>query len=644
MEAFASPPQVQQIKLSPDGKSLAYVLNQDGSSYLITQTGDGTKPRAVLVTDNKKYRFQDLRWVNNTRLLAGVLYPDYRYGRETTESRMLALNSDGSKLQGNLLESAYRFDQRKHVPQYQNAVLGNSAAGTNAVLVALDIENPTLPDVYSLDVDTARLTRVAVNAGGIHQWLSDRQGNVRAGSGWRDKDIRVVVRAPGSKQWQTLAEYPADDYVLARQRGFIPLGFDDDPRYLYGSADYHGRSAIFKVDTSDPALPRTLVYADANFDVHGNLVYSKWLKRYVGVDYASQYGTQVYWDEQARALQQQLDGALPGKTNRIAHSSDDGMRLIVSSSTSNTPARYYWLDRTTGKMHELAKSYPALEGLRMPAPHAVQFQGRDGTPLHGYLTPPWHGPATNAPLVVLPHGGPFARDVARFDIYTQFLASRGWAVLQVNFRGSTGYGAEFEQAGLKRWGLEMQDDITDGVQWAIRQGLADAQRVCIVGASYGGYAALMGVVKTPDLYRCGISINGVSDLRELLANAQGYIGYEIGAERQIGRWWGDREQLRQTSPVNRAREIRTPLLLIHGEQDRIVQVDQSRDMADALKDAGHRDYQYLELPLGDHSLSRQEDRLRALTAMEAFLKRYLDAPTVPQHKAQLTTETQNDPR
>nr|WP_249777492.1 S9 family peptidase [Herbaspirillum robiniae] len=257
-------------------------------------------------------------------------------------------------------------------------------------------------------------------------------------------------------------------------------------------------------------------------------------------------------------------------------------------------------------------------------PRAISFKGRDGTPLHGYLTPPWNAPAGKAPLIVLPHGGPVARDVARFDVYTQFFASRGWAVLQVNFRGSAGYGAEFEQAGFKRWGLEMQDDITDSVNWSVQSGLADPARICIVGGSYGGYAAMMGVIKTPELYRCAVSINGVADLRDLLANAQRYVGYEIGAERIIGQWWSDRERLRQTSPVNRAKEIRTPLLLIHGKEDRTVPVEQSRDMADALKDTGNKDYRYVELPLGDHGLSREEDRIRAFREMETFLKTYLD--------------------
>ncbi|EJN09367.1 S9 family peptidase [Herbaspirillum sp. YR522] len=628
--AFAGLPQVQQIALSPDGRSLAYIQNVEGASYLVTQLPGASGPKTILKADNQKYRFYHFQWVNDRRLLASVLYPDYRGGSETNETRMLAIDSDGSHLQGNLLQSAYRFSDYKHVPQYQHGVLGRSPDGPDSLLVALDIERATLPDVYSLDVRTTKLRRVAGNFGDIHSWQADRQGQVRVASGWRGKAMKVLVRAPGQTQWLPLSTYTVDDYEQVRQNAIEPIGFADDPRYLYAYADHQGRSAIFRIDTADPALARTLVYADPKFDIHGSLIYSKWLKQYVGVHYAGEYGTQVFWNEQARSLQDQLDRALPGKTSRIVSSSDDGMRLLVSASQINQPSSIYWLDRQTGSMSKLLDTRPALAGTTMPAPRAIKFRSRDGTELNGYFTPPWNANAGRAPLVVLPHGGLVSRDVASFDAYTQFLASRGWGVLQVNFRGSAGYGAEFEQAGFKRWGLEMQDDITDGVQWTIAQGLADASRICIVGASYGGCAALMGVVKTPELYRCAISLNGVTDLRDMLAAEQRFINYEIAAERVIGEWWKDRERLRQTSPVKRGAEIRTPLLLIHGKQDRSVPVEQSRDMAEALKDAGHRHYTYLELPLADHVLSREQDRIATFTAMEDFLKRYLDA--IPQNE------------
>ncbi|MBV8622574.1 MAG: S9 family peptidase [Herbaspirillum sp.] len=629
VRAFAEQPRAQMFVLSPDGSTLAYVLNKDGSSYLSTLVLGAPAPTVLLTTDNQKYRFQSLRWAGNQRLLASARYPDYRYGVATYESRLIAIDANGGNLNGNLLDSAFRFQRPRNVPQFQDRILGKSAAGPDSVLLALDMERAAQPDVYSLDVKTAQLTRVASNRGYIRQWMADRNGEVRLGYGWREKEMQMIVRAPGDKTWKTLSTWVADDYAQVAARAITPLGFDADGRYLYVYADHQGRQALFRIDTADPAFARTLVHDDPQFDLTGQLIWSDWQKQYVGIRYAGQYGKRVYWNEPARALQEEIDRALPGQTNTIFSSSEDGLSLLIASTAPNAPSTIYWLERKSGKMRKIIDTRPALAEHQMPMPRPVSITSRDGTVLHGYVTAPWHraGRSGPTPLVVFPHGGPISRDSGQFDVYAQFFASRGWAVLQVNFRGSSGYGAEFEQAGLQRWGMEMQDDLTDSVRWSIEQGIADPGKICIVGGSYGGYAALMGIIKTPELYRCAVSLNGVTDLRDLLANAQRFDGYEIGAERIIGRWWGDRERLRQTSPINHAAAIRTPLLLIHGKQDRTVLVEQSRDMADALKAAGKRDYRYLELPLGDHQLSREEDRLEVFTEMESFLRRYLDQDT-----------------
>lgn len=197
-------------------------------------------------------------------------------------------------------------------------------------------------------------------------------------------------------------------------------------------------------------------------------------------------------------------------------------------------------------------------------------------------------------------------------------------MLQINFRGSTGYGQDFREASRRRWGLEMQDDLADSLRWLVDQGIADPARACMADGSYGGYAALMGAVKDLALYRCVISFAGPADLRDLLSHAQNYAGYELGAEVEIGAWWSDRERLRQASPAQRAAEIRAPVLLIHGVNDLTMPVSQSREMAEALSKAGHADARYVELPLADHTLSRQQDRVRVLAEIEEFLKKYLD--------------------
>jgi dipeptidyl aminopeptidase/acylaminoacyl peptidase len=238
---------------------------------------------------------------------------------------------------------------------------------------------------------------------------------------------------------------------------------------------------------------------------------------------------------------------------------------------------------------------------------------------------PAAGKTPPLPLVLLPHGGPHSRDHADFDVETEFLANRGYAVLQVNFRGSAGFGHDFMVAGLQRWGLEMQDDLTDAVQWAVAQGVADPARICIVGGSYGGYAALMGLVKTPQLYRCAASFAGVADLIDLIQHYGDYIGGHAAMQAQLGSAWSDRDRLRATSPALNADRIQAPVLLVHGTADRSVPVDQSRDMASALKRLG-KPHRYIEQPGGDHHLSRYSHRLEYFKALEAFLAEHLALP------------------
>lgn len=211
-----------------------------------------------------------------------------------------------------------------------------------------------------------------------------------------------------------------------------------------------------------------------------------------------------------------------------------------------------------------------------------------------------------------------------FNYWTQWFVSRGWAVLEPRFRGTEGYGDDVLRGGFQRWGLEMQDDVTDVVQYAIRAGIANASRICIVGSGYGGYAALMGAVKTPDLYRCAVSVGGVADLTQVLSDSRWYLNQKPMVEARIGSWWNDRDRLRDTSPIAHAQEMRTPLLLMHGRMDRSVPLLQSREMADALNAAGVTNSRYVELPLADEALRREEDRLHLFSEMERFLSQYLD--------------------
>jgi len=628
LTAFASLPQIRTMTLSPSGTYLASIQNVGDKTYLVTTTHEGKDRRRLFESDNKKYSIRWFDWVNDERLIIGLRVADTVHGTtgpfRWTQTHLIAVNRDGTNLKPDLImpESDLRLLTRDHVPQVQDEVIGMVSGDSRSVLIALDFKTPTYPDVYKLDVYTGRRELIEGSTYGIRRWMADRQGVVRLGMAVEGTTVHILVKPPGQASWQTLRKYDA-----LREPDMTPLGFDEDPNILFVEQPLDGRAAVHSINISQPHLPPKLLASHAVYDIEGGLIYSSWLKQAVGVHYHADESASIYWNPEAKELQTRIDLALPGRMNAIHSSSQNGRRHIVTSSHATQPLQWYLFDEELNRLNLMVEGYPKLIPKELVKPMPVTLKARDGTVLRGYLTRPAQE-QRRLPLVLLPHGGPGTRDVLEFDYWTQFLVSRGWAVLQVNFRGSGGYGTDFLQAGFKRWGLEMQDDLTDAAQYAIEKGIADPDRICIVGGSYGGYAALMGIVKTPDLYRCAVSFAGVSDLIAFLKEKRSYLNYELGWERQLGAWWSDRERLKTTSPVNHAEKVRTPLLIVHGAEDRTVPVEQSREMVDALKRAGFKSVRYVELPDGDHHLSRQEDRVTFFREMERFLVTHLDRAVV----------------
>jgi len=308
--------------------------------------------------------------------------------------------------------------------------------------------------------------------------------------------------------------------------------------------------------------------------------------------------------------------------------SDDENRYLVYSSNGQTPGQIFLGDDRANKLELFALSYPGLSQKDMATKTKVSIKARDGLELPAYLTVPQGVEAKKLPMVMLVHGGPQHHDDADFDTWAQFLANRGYAVLQVNYRGSTGFGRGLMAAGLKRWGMEMQDDLTDAAQWAIANGTADPKRLCIVGASFGGYSALMGVAKTPELYQCAVSFAGVSDLVELGRDHREFGGAEGVYDIQVGSVDKDADRLRQTSPRYLASQIKVPVLLIHGTEDRSVLFEQGQYMDEALTAAG-KPHRFIKQERGDHHLSLYEHGLQFFKELEGFLAQHLGAGAAP---------------
>ena len=352
----------------------------------------------------------------------------------------------------------------------------------------------------------------------------------------------------------------------------------------------------------------------------GALVRSQRTGKLLGVQVVRDRPEIHYFDDAARREQAAIDRAFPGMTNRIV-SLDRAERVaIVEVSGDTKPPEYYVYDREHKRMDFLFAAYPALDSALLAPMKAVRYRARDGVEIQAYLTLP-PGKQGRLPTIVVPHGGPTARDVWGWDAEAQFFASRGFAVFQPNYRGSSGFGIEHERKGYRQWGLTMQDDISDGVAWLVEQGIADRDRIGIYGASYGGYAALEGVVKTPELYRAGASFAGVSDMVDLLDDLDKYLFSDFNKPTR-GDTGDDREQLEATSPARRAARVRAPVLLAHGEADPIVDVAQSRAMQDALEDAG-RTVEAYYYPDEGHGFSDERNRIDFHEKLAAFFTRHL---------------------
>ncbi len=343
----------------------------------------------------------------------------------------------------------------------------------------------------------------------------------------------------------------------------------------------------------------------------------------LGIYYTDDRAEIAWFDPELKKLQARIDRALPGAINRVVSVSEDKNRLLIWTGAADDPGAYYLYDRTTNHMSVLAAPYDQMRGKQLAAMQTVKYKARDGLEIPAYLTlPAGKESATGLPLVVMPHGGPFARDEWSYDPWVQYLASKGYAVLQPNFRGSTGFGRKFVESGTGQWGRGMQDDIDDGVKWLAGKGTIDAKRVCIMGASFGGYAAMWAAVRNPEMYRCAISFAGVSDVASMLR----YDRKSFSAPRYFRNWrgmvQGDKSfELDQISPIKAVERMTVPILLAHGADDDNVPLYQSKRLHEALLKLG-RAHEYVVYPGEGHGFTQPEHSIDFLTRVGAFLDKY----------------------
>ncbi len=615
--AFSMLPKIENVRISPDGEHVLFIANTDDRTLIICKHLDTGKLTGITSTDNRKFKFREVQWANNDTILFSACFPYYRGMRiPTVETRMFTVKSDGSEEYKILIKPKNKsMDKGEHISQFQDNVISLLPDDPDHILMGIDFEKAAQPSVYKINIETGAREWVQRFRPNVRDWMADQQGRIRLGEVFDaiTTQTGILLYSLENNKWK---EVWKTDIFSAPPA--TPLGFGLDPNILYVRSYHNGRNCIFKVDVSQSDLPMELIASDDRYDIDGELIYSPKTRDVVGVYHSEVDGGRIYWDEGYQMFQKAIDKVLQDTTNYLIDFSRNERRYIVYATSDTSPGTYYVGDRDRGSLTPIHETYPQLKG-RLRGKKKVLYTARDGKKIEAYLTlPAGYNPEKPGPGIIYPHGGPMARDYGGFDYWAEYLASKGYTVLQPNFRGSSGYGWEFEQEAMQNFGLSMQDDLTDAANWLITQHLADPDRLAITGASYGGYAALMGAVKTPDLFKCAVSFAGVSDLKTLVESHRNYLSFKVVRD-QFGT---DGRQLKDTSPLQNVDEIKIPILLAHGEMDRVVSVEQSRKMANKLE-RKNKVYTYIELEDGDHNLSVQENRHSFFSAMDEFLDKYL---------------------
>jgi dipeptidyl aminopeptidase/acylaminoacyl peptidase len=635
-EAFGALPMISEPQLAPDGKHFAVMQSYAGRPAAVIYKIDAGPDDKPAVIAPKDWIVQGLAWVKSDRVVITVktnqkvadidnlvhswtraVSVDLAGDNEVLllkNNPFLSNNTDAANIvdrdvddPDNIYMSLYVYSDLRS----PNEVATDYKAGRD------DANRFFRDDLFRVNVRTGAGEKIAAGTYDTQDWILDGHGRVVARINQTKNPLQDHLEAWRDGNWVKLGDYDATG-----DKGSGVVGLTDDGKALVRRRyDAATRGILTRMDLATGA--ETVLSSDPVYDADIALA-DTWTGRVIGAAHLGDRMALRYFDPKWDALQKGLDAAFPGVT-ATAVSWDSALdKVIVSVDAPTTPPAYYFLDRTTHQATAISSAYPDLDAADLGQMKPYPYKARDGLDIPAYLTLPPAKPAKDLPVVVMPHGGPDSRDSLAFDWWVQFLANRGYAVLQPNYRGSSGYGHKFTEAGLHQWGLKMQDDISDGVRKLVADGIADPKRVCIVGASYGGYAALAGAALSPDLYACAVSFAGISDLPAMLRGERARFGKDSAAVSfwisRIGSPYDDSDQLRATSPARQAAQVRCPVLLMHGEGDVTVPIEQSELMDKALRAAG-KPVEFIRFPGEDHYFVLADTRIRMLKETEAFLKK-----------------------
>jgi dipeptidyl aminopeptidase/acylaminoacyl peptidase len=533
-------------------------------------------------------------------LLCGTIAPTRAADRVSETTRLYAIDPASARV---------RELNAKSPDPVRDHVIDMVASQPGRALLQRDAAGRGYPEVVELDVGSGDMS-IAVRARPpVSRWMSDGRGTVRLGIGYSDGVASLWVRHTEGGDWTAFLQQSLTDVEAVG-----PIVFGATPSDLYVLKHHNGRAALFRMELDlARASPPALLFADEIYDVTGPVVLHPRTRALLAVQYVAEHERVHVFDAAEAAQLAWIDEQLPGGVNLIVDRSSDGRRLLVRSANDIEPPSLYMVDAEPRALALIGHDYPALEARALAPMQPMTYRARDGQVIPAYLTLPPGGSSAGLPAIVLPHGGPETRTLRTFDPLVQFLAANGYAVLQMNFRGSLGYGARFAAAGVGQWGGTIHNDITDAARWLVEREIADPARMCIVGSSFGGYAALLGAARESEWYACAASYAGVSDLMAFSQYTERLQSAQIWQERL-----GDQRALWQMSPMSRVRAIEAPILMVHGRNDPVVPVSQARRFARTLRQSG-KPHQFIERADCDHEMTIESCRIAFFTELRRFL-------------------------
>jgi len=593
MDDFFKDPEKIGFRISPNGQMIIYKAPHMGRMNVFVQKLGDTN--AIAITQETERSIYDAFWESDDR----IIYTKDQGGDENLH--VLSVKTDGSGLVD-------------HTPfeKVQATVLDILEDKPNELLIQHNKRNPQVFDVYLLNIVTNEMKMVAENPGSITGWVTDHEGNIRAAVTSDGVNTSLLYRNTEKDKFKTVV-------TTNFKESITPLIFTFDNKNLICLSNL-GRDKIALVEF-DPVTAKEVkvIYENPDADITG-LDYSK-LRKVLTVAYYETDKLQKYFlDEESRQIDSIININIPDYLFKITRKSKDETKLLAFIYSDRYYGGYYLYDTKSGDFLKLADSKPWLKEDNMAEMTPISYQSRDGLTIHGYLTLPKGIEPKNLPVVVNPHGGPWHRDSWDFNPEVQFLANRGYAVLQMNFRGSTGYGREFWEASFKQWGRTMQNDITDGVKWLISEGIADSTRIAIYGGSYGGYATLAGITLTPELYACAVDYVGVSNMFTFMNTIPPYWEpYRVMMQEMVGDPVKDSIMLAEVSPVFLINNIRCPLFVAQGANDPRVNINESDQIVDSLRKMGVA-VEYMVKDNEGHGFYNEENRFDFYNAIKTIIQ------------------------